>query len=155
MRGVPNPRIVLPEHFEFVSTGFHCWLKTCIESEQKMPKSLLLLTSDCTSIVHSDDDKDIGSVDHFYDFWIQKSHHFYNFWIQKSFGPFLRFLDPETAKILPFLDPEISAFLQYLDPEIFWSIFTISGSRNHSIFEICGSRNCTISSISGLSFNNS
>ena len=99
--------------------------------------------------------QDIGSVDHFYDFWIQKSHHFYDFWIQKSFGPFLRFLDPETAKILPFLDPEISAFLQYLDPEIFWSIFTISGSRNRSIFEISGSRNCTISSISGLSFNNS
>ena len=57
MRGVPNPRIVLPEHFEFVSTGFHCLLKICIESEQKMPKKLLLLTSDCTSIVHSDDDK--------------------------------------------------------------------------------------------------
>ena len=24
-----------------------------------------------------------GSLDHFDDFWIQKSHHFYNFWIQK------------------------------------------------------------------------
>ena len=27
--------------------------------------------------------QDIGYVDHFYDFWIQKSLHFCNFWIQK------------------------------------------------------------------------
>ena len=27
---------------------------------------------------------DIGSVDHFDNFWIQKSHHLYDFWIQKS-----------------------------------------------------------------------
>ena len=32
---------------------------------------------------------DIGSVDHFDDFWIQKSHHFYDFWIQK----YLHFYD--------------------------------------------------------------
>ena len=44
---------------------------------------------------------DIGSLDHFYDFWIQKSHHFYDFWIQKSIGPFLQILDPETAVFLP------------------------------------------------------
>ena len=48
---------------------------------------------------------DIGSLDHFYDFWIQKSHHFYYFWIQKSSNPFSQILDPETAVILQFLDP--------------------------------------------------
>ena len=48
-----------------------------------------------------------GSVDHFADFWIQKSHHFYDFWIQKKSHPFLRFLDPEIAPFLRFLDPEI------------------------------------------------
>ena len=32
---------------------------------------------------------DIGSVDHFADFWIQKSHHFNDFWIQK----YLHFYD--------------------------------------------------------------
>ena len=51
------------------------------------------------------DHNDIGSVDHFYDFWIQKSHHFYDFWIQKSSNPFSQILDPETAVILQFLDP--------------------------------------------------
>ena len=90
-----------------------------------------------------------GSVDHFYDFWIQKSHHFDDFWIQKCFGPYLRFLDPETAVFLQFLDPEIGPFLQFLDPEVFWSIFTISGSRNCSISAVYGSRNSTISTISG------
>ena len=48
---------------------------------------------------------DIGSLDHFYYFWIQKSHHFYDFWIQKSSNPFSQILDPETAVILQFLDP--------------------------------------------------
>ena len=48
-----------------------------------------------------------GSVDHFDDFWIQKSHHFDDFWIQKKSHPFLRFLDPEIAPFLRFLDPEI------------------------------------------------
>ena len=92
-----------------------------------------------------------GSVDHFYDFWIQKSHHFYDLWIQKSLGPFSQLLDPETAVFLRFLDPEIAPFLQYLDPEIFWSIFTISGSINCSISAVYGSRNSTISATSGLS----
>ena len=77
---------------------------------------------------------DIGSVDHFYDFWIQKSQHFYVLWIQISIGPFLQILDPETAVFPWFLDPEIAPFLQYLDPEIFWSIFMISGSRNRIFF---------------------
>ena len=48
-----------------------------------------------------------GSVDHFDDFWIQKSHHCYDFWIQKKSHPFLQFLDPEIAPFLRFLDPEI------------------------------------------------
>ena len=91
-----------------------------------------------------------GSLDHFYDFWIQKSHHFYDLWIQKFIGPFLQLLDPETAVFLRFLDPEIAPFLQYLDPEIFWSIFTISGSINCSISAVYGSRNNTISATSGL-----
>ena len=98
---------------------------------------------------------DIGSVDHFYDFWIQKSHNFDDFWIQKCFEPYLQFLDPETAVFLQFLDPEIGPFLQFLNPEVFWSIFTISGSRNCSISVVYGSRNSIISTISGYkhSFN--
>ena len=31
---------------------------------------------------------DIGSIDHFYDFWIQNYHRFYDLWIQKCTGPF-------------------------------------------------------------------
>ena len=92
---------------------------------------------------------DIGFVDLFYDFWIQKSHHFYDFWIHNFFCPYLQFLDPETAVFLQFLDPETAPFLRFLDPEFFLSISTISGSRNCSIFAISGSRNCTISTISG------
>ena len=81
---------------------------------------------------------DIGFVDLFYDFWIQKLHHDYDFWIQKFFCPFFEFLDPETA-----------LFLRLLDPEFFLSFSTISGSRNCGIFVVSGSRNCTNFTISG------
>ena len=37
MRGVPNSRIVLPEHFEFASTGFDCYFTNYIEFPQKEP----------------------------------------------------------------------------------------------------------------------
>ena len=37
MWGVPNPRIVLPEHFEFASTGFDCYFAVYIEFQQKIP----------------------------------------------------------------------------------------------------------------------
>ena len=75
---------------------------------------------------------DIGFVDLFYDFWIQKSHNFYDFWIQNFFCPFWQFLDPETAVFLRFLNPKITPFLCFLEPNIFWSIFPISGSRKCS-----------------------
>ena len=50
----------------------------------------------------------IGFVDFFYYFCIQKCHHFHDFWIQKCFGPFLLILDPKTVDFLRFLDPEVS-----------------------------------------------
>ena len=57
MRGFPNPMIVLPEHFEFASTGFYCKLRSYIEFQQKMPIMYNLLTIYCTSIVHGDDEE--------------------------------------------------------------------------------------------------
>ena len=78
-------------------------------------------------------DIDIGSVDHFddfwiqkslhfYDFWIQKHHHFYNFWIQKYFCPLF-----------------MTGFLKKIFKQIYkWSW----SSRNWQNGAISGSRNC-------------
>ena len=52
-----NHAIVLPEHFEFASTGFYCKLRSYIEFQQKMPTMYDLLTINCTSIVHGDDEQ--------------------------------------------------------------------------------------------------
>ena len=92
---------------------------------------------------------DIGFVNLFYDFCIQKPHYFYIFWIQKFVCQFLEFMDPETAVFLRFLDPKTAPFLQFLDPDFFLSISTISGSRNCGIFAVSRSRNSNIFTISG------
>ena len=71
---------------------------------------------------------DIGFVDLFYNFWIQKSHHFYDVWIQEFFCQYLQFLDPEAAVFLQFLDPKTAPFLQFLDPEFLQHPYDSTGA---------------------------
>ena len=52
---------------------------------------------------------DIGFVDLFYVFWIQKSHHFYDYWIQNFFWSIFTIFRSRNCSIsaVQFLDPEI------------------------------------------------
>ena len=58
-----------------------------------------------------------GFVDHFYDFWIQKSHYFYDFRIQKFVDQFYD-SGSRNGSIFAVSGSKIAAFLQLLDPEI-------------------------------------
>ena len=37
LRGIPNPKIVLPEHVEIASAGFNYYIAYYIEFQQEMP----------------------------------------------------------------------------------------------------------------------
>ena len=59
-----------------------------IISLTSIPGQIISLTSFVSVTIFNEASEmmywDIGSVNHFADFWIQKSHHFNDFWIQKS-----------------------------------------------------------------------
>ena len=65
-------KYAISQHNEDTSTGAQCnWVRD-------LAWDAMGQGSEETTV------QDIGSVDHFADFWIQKSHHFNDFWIQKS-----------------------------------------------------------------------
>jgi hypothetical protein len=50
--GFQSVWIVLPEHFEFASIGFSYSITIYIESQQNTLIHVLLLTTNCTGIIH-------------------------------------------------------------------------------------------------------
>ena len=51
MRGIPNPRIVLPEQFELASTGFNCYFAIDIEFQHINYDKYLPATAAAKSMV--------------------------------------------------------------------------------------------------------